>query len=213
MGRQGSGKGTQGERLARDLSVPRIEIGAIVRDRGLIDDEVGRKIAAQSEAGGLADEAFVVQSLAEWLAREPTRGFVLDGFPRKGTQVETLDAMLARLGVRLDAPVHLMIDENLARQRMADRLVCPECKRSTNVASARLAGPCPTEGCGGVLDTRKDDRDPGSVDQRLSDFRELTVPVIDEYRDAGRLIEIDASRREAVVYEDLLAQLHSIRTD
>lgn len=141
MGRQASGKGTQGERLAHDLSVPRIEIGAIVRERGLIDDEVGRKIAEQSEAGVLVDESFVVQTLADRLAREPTRGFVLDGFPRQGTQVETLDAMLARLGVRLDAPVHLMIDEELARQRLADRLVCPDCKRTTSVASAHLGGP------------------------------------------------------------------------
>lgn len=206
MGIQASGKGTFGRRLAKDLDVPHIEIGAVLRERARVDDEVGRAIADKQRAGEFADEAIVVQALAGALAEAPA-GFILDGFPRFGRQVETLDAMLKRLGVRLDAPVYLKLSEEDARERLANRLVCRRCQRSTTRLVAAEGGPCPYADCGGQLTHRPDDRDPVTVAKRLQEFRESTVPVVQEYRKSGRLIEIDVSPEADGAFAELRSQL------
>jgi adenylate kinase len=210
MGIQASGKGTHGVALAREFGVPRIEIGQIVRDRALIDDDTGRHMAEQLRAGRLVDEFFVVQALAVRLAQEPDTGFVLDGFPRRGSQAQALDSMLMRLNVELDAAVHLMLDGDTARRRIMDRLVCTKCRRVSRRSVAPAGSVCAEGGCEGVLGFRDDDRDPASVDQRLSEFRAQTVPVIEGYRSAGRLIEVDASRGEEIVYAELRERLRTI---
>ncbi len=118
---------------------------------------------------------------------------MLDGFPRSGAQVKTLDAMLERLGVKLSAAVLLRLSEADARQRLANRLICETCKGSTTVLFANDGGQCPVADCTGTLTHRPDDRAPTTVDNRLAEFRELTMPVVAEYRASGRLIEIDVS--------------------
>jgi adenylate kinase family enzyme len=57
---------------------------------------------------------------------------------------------------------------------------------------------------------RPDDRDPNAVERRIADFLEFTVPVIEEYRESARLVEIDAARESEVVYEDLRDRLASL---
>jgi adenylate kinase len=206
IGIQASGKGTFGRRLANDFDVPHIEIGEVLRERAKVDDEVGRSIAKKQAAGEFADEAVVVQSLAEALAEAP-RGFVLDGFPRLGRQVDTLDAMLARLGVCLDAPIYLELSDDEARERIANRLVCNVCKRSTTRLVSDEGGPCPVPACDGKLTHRRDDRNRPTVDKRLQEFHEFTMPIVEEYRRSGRLIEIDVSRNLDAAYAELRAQL------
>src|SRR3954469_1244840 len=95
MGVQSSGKGTLGKRLAAELVVPHIVIGELLRERAAVDDELGRRVAVKLGRGEFAEESVVVQTLAERIADAPS-GFVLDGFPRFGRQIETLDVMLTR---------------------------------------------------------------------------------------------------------------------
>jgi adenylate kinase len=160
--------------------------------------------------GELVDESLAVQLLAVRLGEVSLSGFVLDGFPRSGPQVETLDAMLAHLGVSLDAAVHLSLDEKVARNRIADRLVCSLCKNSTSRLVVAAGSRCPSAPCRGMVSPRADDQDEAAINMRLSEFRELTRPVIDKYRAAGRLIEIDASREEVAVYAELRSRLSAI---
>jgi adenylate kinase len=210
MGIQGSGKGVQGDRLASDLCVPRIVIGDVIRERARVDDEVGREIADQMGRGELVAEPVVVQALAVRLALRPEDGFVLDGFPRSGTQVGTLDAMLGRLGAQLDVAIHLEIDEQTARSRMADRLVCSVCNAPTSRRRVGTGDPCPLDSCVGTVVPRTDDQDSVAVDTRLAEFYALTVPVIDEYRQTGRLIEIEATRDEDAVYDEMRSRLAAL---
>jgi adenylate kinase len=207
MGIQASGKGTVARTLAADFGVSHVEIGAFCRRRSMVDDEVGRSIRASMEAGELASEPVIVQALAEELSGVALTGFVLDGFPRTGNQVDTLDTMLTTLGVSLDAPIYLELDEQTARRRLVDRLVCRGCGSATSAQIANDGGPCPKNGCDGTLMWRSDDRNPLTVDKRLKEFFQLTLPVVEHYKQAGRLITIDADRPAEDVYADVLARL------
>jgi adenylate kinase len=210
MGIQTSGKGSQGKRLASELRVPYIEISNVLRERAAIKDETGRAIAVHLRMGELVPDSVVTQVLALRLAKSSDVGFVLDGYPRQGTQVDTLDAMLYRLGVQLDAPVHLALSVDQARRRIADRLVCGTCGRSTSRTMARANERCPDTACDGVVTQRSDDQDPEVVERRISDFLELTMPIIAAYRESKRLIEIDADRDPELVYADLLTVLQRL---
>lgn len=207
MGIQASGKGSVARKLAEAFCVDHIEIGRMCRARAREDDEVGRAIKARMDVGQLVSEAVIVQALAERLAEARFAGFVLDGFPRTGNQVATLDAMLESLGVKLDAPIYLELDPDTARRRIEDRLVCTVCGDSTNVHVAKEHGLCPKAECGGKLTRRDDDQDPEAVSNRISQFVTETLPVIQEYADSDRLITIDASRDPSIVYAEIVARV------
>lgn len=210
MGIQTSGKGTHGKRLASDLAVPHIEISNVLGQRAASDDETGRAIAAHMRKGELVPDVLVSHALALRLAESRQVGFVLDGYPRQGTQVDTLDAMLGRLGVELDAPIHLALSVEEARTRIANRLVCDLCDRVTSRIVAVQGGPCPEPRCSGTLIYREDDRDREVVERRITGFLELTVPIINAYRDSGRLVEIDAGRDPDLVYAELIRVLKGL---
>src|SRR5215469_2355254 len=84
LGRQGSGKGTQGMQLARLLVVPHISMGDVLRDAAASGSPAGLRARRTMERGELVDDDLVVTLVAERLAAADVRsgGFVLDGFPR-----------------------------------------------------------------------------------------------------------------------------------
>jgi adenylate kinase family enzyme len=97
LGRQGSGKGTQGLQLARLLVVPHISVGDVLREAVRSASHAGRRAQETMERGELVDDDLVVSLVAERLASADVRsgGFVLDGFPRTVEQAEALTGMLA----------------------------------------------------------------------------------------------------------------------
>src|SRR3974390_2146915 len=97
LGRQGSGKGTQGVQLARLLVVPHISVGDVLRDAARSGSAAGRRGRGTMEPGELGDDELVVSLVAERLNGPDVRsgGFVLDGFPRTVDQAEALAGMLA----------------------------------------------------------------------------------------------------------------------
>jgi hypothetical protein len=97
LGRQGSGKGTQGTQLARLLVVPHVSVGDVLREAVLSGSPAGLRAQLTMERGDLVDDELVVSLVAERLAAADVRsgGFVLDGFPRTVDQAEALAGMLA----------------------------------------------------------------------------------------------------------------------
>jgi adenylate kinase len=89
-------------------------------------------------------------------------GYILDGFPRTVPQAAALDAMLAERGQQLDAVVSLAVSEDAILERLAARK---------------------------SRESRADD-DEDTVRRRIEVYREQTEPLIDYYREAGRLVEV-----------------------
>lgn len=122
LGAPGSGKGTQGERLAAELGVPRISTGDALRAAVRSDTGLGRQARAAMEAGDLVADELVVGIVEERLAQaDAAAGFILDGFPRNTSQARILDQMLARRGMPpLETALHLEVpDEEIVRRLLA----------------------------------------------------------------------------------------------
>jgi len=164
LGPPGAGKGTQAERLARALGIPQISTGDMLRAAVQAGTEVGRQAKAYMDRGDLVPDEVVI-GVAEERLRQPDaqKGFILDGFPRTAAQAEALDALLERLGVRLERCVALRVGEDELVARLLNR--------------AKLEG-------------RSDDNEE-TIRNRMRVYREKTQPLIDHYAARGVLAEVD----------------------
>lgn len=112
LGPPGSGKGTQAERLARELGVPAISTGEMLRQAAAAGTELGKRVEGTMLLGHLVDDATMADVVRERLAQEDAReGFLLDGYPRTLPQAEILESILDAQGVGLDAVVLIEVPE------------------------------------------------------------------------------------------------------
>ena len=164
LGAPGSGKGTQAARLREHLQVPHVSTGELLRAAVSAGTPLGLQARAVMESGGLVSDDIVLGMLEERLLRADTgNGFILDGYPRNLAQARALDALLVKIGQPMDLAIQLDVAQDL--------LV------------GRLSGRASVEG-------RADDS-PDAVRKRLRVYDEQTAPVVDYYRNTGKLVCLD----------------------
>lgn len=122
LGAPGSGKGTQGERLARHLRIPQISTGDLLRAAVSEGNELGRKAKAAMDAGHLVADEIVIEMIHQRLDRaDAGAGFILDGFPRTRPQAAALDRLLGKLRQPLDKVINLDVPDDEIIQRLLAR--------------------------------------------------------------------------------------------
>ncbi|MFN3704191.1 adenylate kinase [Thermomonas sp.] len=164
LGAPGSGKGTQAARLKDYLQVPHISTGDLLRAEVAAGTPLGLQAKEVMARGDLVSDEILLGMLKERFSREDTRaGFILDGYPRNLAQAAALDQLLASLGQTFDAAVQLVVDNEQIIERLAGR--------------AKAEG--------------RDDDSPESVRHRLKVYDEKTAPVIDYYRQHGKLVTVN----------------------
>jgi adenylate kinase len=201
LGAPGAGKGTQSARLVEEYDVEHVTTGDALRankdmdisDLGLEHDTPREYM----EAGELVPDAVVNEIVKTALA--DAGGFVLDGYPRNLDQAEYLADI-----TDLDIVASLAVAEAELVERLTGRRVCSECGTNFHVTFSPPAEEGVCDECGGELVQRDDDTEE-TVRERLRVFRENTEPVIEFYRDAGALVEIDGEQTPDEVWTDLKA--------
>ena len=203
LGPPGAGKGTQAERLCRELSLPHISTGDLFRANRAQGTELGQRAQKFMDAGQLVPDEVVIDMLFDRVADEDCAGgFLLDGFPRTIPQAEALGARLpADASVRalsLDVPDEALIT------RLTGRVTCRECGNIHHLefSPPRAEGIC--DKCSGELYQREDDS-VEVVSKRLSVYREQTAPLVDFYTQLGVLSAVDGNRSPAEVGDALMA--------
>lgn len=191
LGPPGAGKGTQGERLAARLDVPKIATGDVLRAAVRDGTPLGLEAKAAMDRGDLVPDEVIMGIMKEALA-SPTaaRGAILDGVVRTTPQADGVATMLADLGRKVDAVLLFDIAEDELVRRLSGRTTCDACQRPF---FGREPGErCEVDGKVGILVRRKDD-EPDAVRKRLQVYRDQTSPVIDWYGEHGpRVVRIDA---------------------
>lgn len=188
LGPPGAGKGTQAATLARELGLPHLSTGDLLRAAVAAGTPLGREADGYMRAGRLVPDDLVLGILGERLdAPDAHAGFILDGFPRNARQAETLEKRFP-----LDRVVSFEVATEELVRRLSSRRVCPRCQAVYNLVSQP---PRSLERCdrdGSELMQRSDDR-PEAVEIRLKVYREQTAPLLDFYRQRGLLRPLDAS--------------------
>jgi adenylate kinase len=158
------------------------------------------------DRGALVPDAVVVGIIRERTAREDCRkGFILDGFPRTIPQAEALGSMVGEAGTPLDAVVSITVADDELVRRLTGRLSCPSCGAMFHETAnpPKRAGVC--DACGAALVVRKDDA-LETVQNRLRVYRDQTAPLIEYYRAAGLLREVDGGG----TIEDIFRRITSV---
>ena len=191
LGPPGAGKGTQAKLLSRELQVPHISTGDMFRDHKARGTEIGRKVQAIMDSGGLVPDEITNDMVKERLSRpDVAQGFILDGYPRTTAQAAFLEAVLRSLGRTLDRVVNYQVAQQLLVERMSGRRSCPRCGTVYHLTAnpPRQAGICDRDGAELVL--RVDDR-PESVAKRLQEYEAKTEPLKRWYHERGALAEVN----------------------
>lgn len=192
LGAPGSGKGTQAQLLVDKYKIPQVSTGDLLRAALAAGTELGKMAKAAMDAGQLVSDEIVLGIIRERL-REPDAkaGFILDGFPRNIPQARALDDMLLRLGQPIDAAVLMDVDFDVLMQRLTGRRTCDNCGAAYNIYTSppRLDGQC--DRCGSPLHHRADDNEE-TIGNRLRVYESQTHPLVDYYRDQGKLHSVDA---------------------
>ena len=187
LGAPGAGKGTQAEILSRELGIPTISTGNILRAAMKAGTEVGLKAKAYVEAGKLVPDDVIIGIIRERLSQDDCRvGYILDGVPRTIGQAETMESM----GIAIDCALSIEVDDDVIVNRMSGRRTCKDCSQTFHVVNnpPKNEGVC--DSCGGELTIRKDDA-PETVKARLATFHKETEPLKDFYAERGLLRTVD----------------------
>lgn len=207
LGPPASGKGTQAELLAEKLALPAASTGAMLRQERAAGSELGLEAEKWTRDGKLFPNDLALRVVQHWLDGGRWEGFLLDGFPRTIGQACAFDEALEKHGLRDQMLVlHLDLAEAEIRARVADRLTCQSCGATYGARFHNLdeSMPCPV--CAGKLERRNDDT-AAALDNRLSQYRDLTLPLCDYYKNSGRLIRIDASQSREMIHAEIMAAI------
>ncbi len=191
LGPPGAGKGTQGERLAARLGVPKIATGDVLRAAVKAGSPLGLEAKAAMDRGDLVPDSVIMGIMREALASpEAQKGAILDGVVRTTTQAQGLAETLASLDRPLDAVLLFEVNEDELVRRLSGRTTCDACQRPF---FGRQPGEiCEEDGKVGTLVRRKDD-EPEAIRKRMQVYHEQTEPVTDWYAAHGaRLLRVDA---------------------
>jgi len=216
MGPQGSGKGTQSERVRARLNLGSIATGELFRAAIKGGTALGRKIQAVYDRGELVPDDLTVALVEErldQLGQERSRGAridgaLYDGFPRTIAQADALSRALAARGEELTAVIAIDVPRETLIERLAGRRVCSGCGRVYNILSDPPAVDGVCNVCGGGVIQRADDT-PEAVAKRLDLYEQETAPLVDRYEAQGLVERVDGNRPIADVTESIVAAIQS----
>ncbi len=194
LGPPGAGKGTQAEFLVKNYNLAYISTGEILRSAVKKGTPLGLKAKQYMEEGQLVPDDVVVGIVKERLADPDCRqGALLDGFPRTVAQAQSLDQVLNDLGCKLDAVIHMAVEEEELIARLTGRRVCRDCGATYHIKfnPPKVRNVC--DQCGGELSQREDDS-LATVTERLAVYKKQTEPLIDYYRQQNLLHTIDGNQ-------------------
>ncbi len=207
LGAPGAGKGTQAKKIAEKYQIPHISTGDIFRANIKGQTELGMKAKSFMDQGMLVPDEITIGMLLDRIHEaDCAGGYVLDGFPRTIPQAESLTKALAEMGTGIDYAINVDVPGDNIVSRMSGRRACLNCGATYHVAfnPPKTENVCNT--CGQSLVLRDDDK-PETVKKRLDVYHQQTQPLIDYYKKAGVLKEVDGTQNMEDVFQSIIKVL------
>lgn len=207
LGAPGAGKGTQAVALVNTKGLVHVASGDLFRDNLSRNTELGQTAKTYMDKGELVPDDITVKMVLERIGRpDCANGFLLDGFPRTIPQAEALDKALSAEGKAIDKAISIAVPNEELVKRLSGRWICRNCQAPFHMVDAppKEAGKC--DHCGGELYQRDDDNET-TVRNRLEVYSKQTAPLIDFYRNQGKLLEVNGNQPVEAVTKEMLAAL------
>ncbi len=205
LGPPGSGKGTQAEKLSRNLGLPHIGMGDMLREAVKNKAPLGEKAKEFMNSGKLVPDSIILELIGKKM-EETKEGFILDGFPRILEQAKRLDTLLEEERENVDVVINLVVGEETILKRLKSRLVCSECgKVYQREDLGPSSGSCGS--CDAPLSQREDDVS-DTLKQRIKIYLEHTHSLIDYYKKKGILQDISGEGHPQEVFNRIIKMLN-----
>jgi adenylate kinase len=213
FGPNGGGKGTQGKIIKDKYGMEHIESGVIFRDNISKGTQLGAKAKSFIDKGELVPDEITIPMILDRL-KNCKGGWLLDGFPRNKNQAEKLDEALQAASMPLNVVVELVLDRELAKNRIMGRRICQIDNNHPNNIYIDAIKPngdrCRV--CDGVLKTRSDDQDESAINKRHDIYYDtqtgtLAASYYFKNKSGIKYITLDGTPGVKEVSEQLLAKL------
>lgn len=184
LGAPGAGKGTQAAAVSRELGIPTISTGNMIREAIALGTPIGLMAKDIIGKGQLLSDEVVVEIVKEKL-KNVQGGYILDGFPRTVAQAEALDAM----GEEIDAVINIYVPDETIVARSKGRRFCPKCGATYHMEynpPMNKDGELHCTECNEKVAVRDDDKEE-VVRHRLEVYHEQTQPLEAYYEKRGKL--------------------------
>ena len=218
FGPNGSGKGTQGAIVKEKYGMDHIESGAIFREHIKGGTELGKKAKEYIDRGDLVPDEITIPMVLETLEKSKEKGWLLDGFPRSLAQAEALDKALNESGMGLDYVLEIVLDREIAKERIMGRRLCANDNNHPNHIAFEAIKPVEKDGklvcrvCGGELSMRADDQDEEAISKRHGIYYDEdtgTMAAVNYFKNnsSAKVISIDGSKGIREISEEIMSQL------
>lgn len=206
LGPPGAGKGTQAAVISKEMDLAHISSGDIFRENLKNETELGKLAAGYMNQGLLVPDDVTIAMIGERLKRpDCIGGALLDGFPRTPAQADALAKMLAEFGGKVNCVPYISVPAQVLIDRLSGRWSCKQGHvYHEKFNPPHKPGVCDVDGTD--LYQREDDQ-PATVERRIKVYFEQTAPLIEFYRAAGLLAEVDGTQSIETVSEQMLAAI------
>lgn len=207
LGPPGAGKGTQAEVITKETHLAHISSGDIFRENLKAQTDLGVLAQGFMNRGELVPDDVTIAMIRERLSRpDCASGAILDGFPRTPAQAEALNAMLTELNGKVMSVPYISVPADVLVERLAGRWTCRAQGHvyHTVYNPSKVAGVCDVDGS--ELHQREDDQRE-TVERRIRVYMAQTSPLIEYYRSAGLLAEVDGTQPIEEVTKQILAAI------
>lgn len=202
FGAPGAGKGTQAKELIEKYNIPQISTGDILRKAISEGTPLGLEAKKLMDQGILVSDEIVNGLVEERLSQaDCSKGFIMDGFPRTVVQAESLDRILEKLGKKIEKVVALNVSDNEILERITGRRVS---KVTGKIYHIKYNPPVDEKM--EDLEQRADDTKE-VVEKRLEVYRNQTAPVLDYYKNQGKVYEINGEQQLDKITKDIIEVL------
>lgn len=209
IGPPGAGKGTQARLLSERYGYPQISTGDILREMAQADTALGQEIKTTLASGKLVSDEILAEVIQARTSRPDCKdGYILDGFPRTINQARQLEE-LANQQQKEVLLVRVKVHEDILFKRLTGRRTCPQCGEIYNIyfRPTKVEGICDLDGS--ALKQRSDDN-LDAVTRRFEEYKSSTAPLIEYYRNSGRLIETSGEGQVEEIFEKLCALIEGV---
>lgn len=210
---QGAGKGTVAKALEEKYNYVHISTGDILRERTLIQDELGLKIKEHIDNGMLVSDDIIFEAIEYRITQDDCKnGYILDGIPRTLDQAKKYDELLTKLNIDIGIVINMTIPDEVLVERVTSRRSCKQCGRIYNITfpalMPKVAGIC--DDCNIELIFREDDSNEEAIKRRITTYHENAELIINFYEKKGILYNVDStfSKNAIEEIEKLLKELH-----
>ncbi len=209
LGPPGAGKGTQAAVVAKKLKLVHISSGNLFRENVDNRTELGLKAQRFIDSGQLVPDDLTIAMVKERIGRpDCTDGVILDGFPRTVEQAAALDDLLKQSQEKIEKVIFINVPEQVLVERLSGRWMCESEKHVYHLKfnPPKLAGICDVDGS--PLHQRHDD-ERKTVERRIREYQQKTAPLIEYYRQAGKLAEVDGTLEIELVSKEIIKNIEN----